>query len=101
MTRPSRIRELLTSFLSGKKCETSLPHPIKTELDLEVRLTIAILRRLKQMSVELDALNSAIAKLSTDVDTLVAKSAGSVPAAAVQAAADAVAAVDAKVVAAS
>ena len=50
---------------------------------------------------ELDNLQAAVAKLSTDVDTLIALKQSGVPAAAVQAQADVVTAIDAKVVAAS
>lgn len=101
MTKVSRIRERLISILSQKKSETSQSHRPESDPDLELQLTIAILRRLKVMSAELDALTANVAKLSTSVDTLIAKVATGVPAAAVQAQADAVAAIDAKVVAAS
>lgn len=54
---------------------------------------------LERIMAAIDNLTVNVAKLSTDVDTLLAKPAG-VPEAQVQAAADAVAAVDAKIVAA-
>lgn len=53
------------------------------------------------MSAALDSLTANVSKLSTDVDALIAKHSASIPEAAVQAQADAVAALDAKVVAAS
>lgn len=100
MTKLSRTRELVTSLLFGKKCETSHPPLLKLELDLEVRLTIAILRRLKQMSAALAALNANVAKLSADVDAFIAAQPPSQEPA-IQAAADTVAAADAKIVAAT
>jgi hypothetical protein len=56
---------------------------------------------LRRLIMSVDALNAAVAKLSTDVDTLIAQGANSVPQAAVDAATAAVQAVDAKVVAAT
>lgn len=49
--------------------------------------------------MSIDALNNSVAKLSADVDTLIASTAGTVPQAQVDAAQSAVDAIDAKVVA--
>jgi outer membrane murein-binding lipoprotein Lpp len=61
-------------------------------------LLYIILKSQENLMSAIDTLNANVAKLSTDVDALLAKPAG-VPEAAVQTAADAVAAIDAKVTA--
>ena len=57
-------------------------------------------KEFEQLMAALDTLNSNISKLSTDVEALIAKQTTGVPEADVQAAADSVAALDAKVTAA-
>lgn len=74
------------------------PHPATNSYLL--REIERILHREKLIMAALDDLKANVAKLSADVDALLAKPAG-VPEAEVQAQADAVAAVDAKVVAAT
>lgn len=75
---------------------------LKKEARWQTQLLYKILQNQESEMAEIDNLNTNVAKLSTDVDALLAKAppATGVDPAAVQAAADAVAAVDAKVVAA-
>jgi len=83
-----------------------LPAPqfqwLKKEMRWLTQLMYQTLSNQEKIMAEIDNLNTNVAKLSADVDTLLAKPpvTTGVDPAAVQAAADAVAAVDAKVVAA-
>jgi len=75
---------------------------IRKELRWQNQLLYTILSNQEKEMSELDNLNANVAKLSADVDALLAKPVPTgVDPAAVQAAADAVAAIDAKVVAAN
>jgi hypothetical protein len=75
---------------------------LKKDMRWKNQLLYTILSNQEKQMAELDNLTANVAKLSADVDTLLAKPApvAGVDPAAVQAQADAVAAIDAKVVAA-
>lgn len=76
---------------------------VLTNQGILLERTHTIIKNQETQMAELDNLNSNVAKLSTDVDALLARPVppAGVDPAAVQAAADAVAAIDAKVVAAT